>query len=209
MTPPSDRGMPVSGSASAAAAGASPEKSASASVSPRAQPGTAPVQKKLRSCVTCRTRKVRCDKTSPCSNCRRANIPCVVPSTEKLPRWARRLERATTVVDGGDPAAGQVQNRLRKLEGLVKELSGQLGKVQAAGVSPAPPVQRAPKEEQPAVPVDSSASLSSTQSQFGRLVIKGSGQSRYVGSGFWSRINDEVCFPAQRCCNFFTLLIGT
>jgi hypothetical protein len=141
-----------------------------------------------------------------------------VPSTEKLPRWARRLERATTRADpndGDNPAAGQVFNRLRSLEGLVKELSGQLERVQAGGASSVPgvsgsDVSRVPGPSRPsalsghvssASLVDkdasskpaASASLSSAQKQFGRLVIGEAGQSRYVDSGFWSRINDEVC----------------
>ncbi|KAK1837621.1 fungal specific transcription factor domain-containing protein, partial [Colletotrichum chrysophilum] len=33
-----------------------------------------------RSCVTCRRRKVRCDKQMPCSNCRRAVIQCIFPA---------------------------------------------------------------------------------------------------------------------------------
>lgn len=182
---------------SASASATSPEKSASSNVSPASQPpppSTATAQRKLRSCVTCRTRKVRCDKTSPCSNCRRANIACVVPSLEKPPRWARRLDKATTRGADGDedPAASQVFTRLRSLEGLVKELSGQLERVQAGPASSPPVAKQDVREEQldfNAQPVN----LSTAQKQFGRLVIGDAGQSRYVDSGFWSRINDEVC----------------
>ncbi|KAK7964341.1 fungal-specific transcription factor domain-containing protein [Apiospora saccharicola] len=130
--------------------GPGPEKSA------RDAPHTAT---KPRSCVVCRSRKVRCDKLSPCSNCRRANIPCVLPSADRQPRWARRLDRANLAAwsspneaqqqqqqqqslpashqqhsahDLGGAAAVQVTERLQKLESLVKNLSSQLEQAQAA-----------------------------------------------------------------------------
>lgn len=133
---------------------------------------------KRRSCVVCRSRKVRCDKQSPCSNCRRANIACTVPSNDRPPRWARRLAQ---------PAPEDVMERLRTLEHLVKVLRGQLDEANARASSA----------------VVSSAAQSPGSSthdptgdhverQFGRLVLRDSNQSRYIGSGFWSRVNDEV-----------------
>jgi hypothetical protein len=43
--------------------------------------------------------------------------------------------------------------------------------------------------------VSTNANASNVQSQFGRLVLKDANQSRYVSSGFWSRIDDEVRVP--------------
>ncbi|KAF9777777.1 hypothetical protein IL306_004322 [Fusarium sp. DS 682] len=154
---------------------------------------------KLRSCVVCRSRKVRCDKLSPCSNCRKANIPCVVPSNDRPPRWARRLER---IADNGQGAAGQsggtsgteqVMNRLRTLENLVKELSGQLEVANAAASraasSDAPSPQDAVKD---AASPSSTSTASDVQKHFGRMVIKDKNREKYVASGFWSRISDEL-----------------
>ena len=170
--------------------------------------------RKLRSCIVCRSRKVRCDKQSPCSNCRRANIPCVLPATGRPPRWARRLERVVndTAANGAqpqaaqdaDPAVDQVMERLRTLEGLVKELTGQLEQARAAPASEngAPSASHAPRssnqehdtEHQRGVSPASSAS--NVQKQFGRLVLDDANRSRYVSSGFWSRVVDEVGHPA-------------
>lgn len=154
---------------------------------------------KLRSCVVCRSRKVRCDKLSPCSNCRKANIPCVVPSNDRPPRWARRLER---IADNGQGVAGQgaggsgtdqVMNRLRTLENLVKELSGQLEVANAAASrgasSDAPSPQDVVKD---AASPSSTSTASDVQKHFGRMVIKDKNREKYVASGFWSRISDEV-----------------
>ncbi|KAJ4317810.1 hypothetical protein N0V84_007172 [Fusarium piperis] len=174
-------------SASASAA----EKNASSAVPARTT--------KLRSCVVCRSRKVRCDKLSPCSNCRRAGIPCVVPSNDRPPRWARRLER---VVDGStqqgahdaEPAGEQVMERLRNLEDLVKELRGQLEQA-SAGASPAgsgsaqgnPPSEGRRDGSSP-----STSNTSDVQKHFGRMVLQDGSRARYVASGFWSRISDEL-----------------
>ncbi len=166
---------------------------------------------KLRSCVLCRTRKVRCDKQSPCSTCRRAKIACVFPSTDRPPRWARRLERltnSTAAANGGapqsvDPGAGKVMDRLRKLEHLVKELSGQLEQAHASassaggGVSEAnPPGSSTLDHGEETQGVKSSvANPSSVQKEFGRMVVQDASHTRYISSGFWSRVNDEVCWP--------------
>ncbi|KAM5354675.1 hypothetical protein ACJ41O_001322 [Fusarium nematophilum] len=142
---------------------------------------------KLRSCVVCRSRKVRCDKLSPCSNCRRANIPCVVPSNDRPPKWARRLERvadAAAATERGLPAEGteQVMERLRSLESLVRDLSGQLERAKAASSDGQSP-------EKAGSP---SSTASDVQRNFGRMVLKDASRGRYIASGFWSRISDEL-----------------
>lgn len=145
--------------------------------------------------MICRSRKVRCDKQSPCANCRRGNVPCTLPPTDRPPRWARRLERvANTAASIAqtpqelDPASAQVMERLRNLEALVKELNGQLEEAHAANSAINSSAGQSPEysggAEQP--------SEGSVQSQFGRLVIQDSNRSRYISSGFWSRVNDEV-----------------
>ncbi|KAI1748769.1 hypothetical protein F4782DRAFT_341852 [Xylaria castorea] len=158
---------------------------------------------KLRSCVVCRSRKVRCDKQSPCTNCRRAGIPCVIPSADRPPRWARRLERVAHNAVAGERAAqavdtptAQVMERLRSLESLVKDLSSQLEQAHVAanssstGNSPASFAQDPDGEHQKSVPL--TMGTGTIQSQFGRLVLDDVSRSRYVSSGFWSRVNDEL-----------------
>jgi Fungal Zn(2)-Cys(6) binuclear cluster domain len=107
-------------------------------------PSSAPAPRpKLRSCVVCRSRKVRCDKQSPCSNCRRANIACTFPSTDRPPKWTRRLDRlannatasSSPAPQDGNKGVDQVMDRLRNLESLVKELRGQLEQAHAIASS--------------------------------------------------------------------------
>jgi hypothetical protein len=153
---------------------------------------------KPRSCVVCRSRKVRCDKRAPCSNCRRANIACVFPPTDRPPRWARRLDHSSL----SDPKAAQadsvadgVMERLHNLESLVKELSSQLEQAKSAANSAAGGSSGvgSPESSTNDRPPNSSAGDESVQNRFGRLVLQDKNQSRYVSSGFWSRVSDEVC----------------
>ncbi len=78
-----------------------------------------------RSCVVCRRRKVRCDKRMPCANCRRAQIACIFPAPERAPRRPRRKDPNALKQQSSERELELVK-RLRKLEGIVEELSGQI-----------------------------------------------------------------------------------
>lgn len=79
-----------------------------------------------RSCVTCRRRKVRCDKLMPCSNCRRAMVPCIFPAPERAPRRPRRKDPIALKPHQSSEREIELLKRLRKLEGIVEDLSGQV-----------------------------------------------------------------------------------
>lgn len=79
-----------------------------------------------RSCVTCRRRKVRCDKHMPCSNCRRAQIPCIFPAPGRAPRRPRVKDPNAPPKQPSSEREIELMKRLRKLEGIVEELSGQI-----------------------------------------------------------------------------------
>jgi hypothetical protein len=79
-----------------------------------------------RSCVTCRRRKVRCDKHMPCSNCRRAQIPCIFPAPGRAPRRPRPRDPNAPPKQPSSERELELMKRLRKLEGIVEELSGQI-----------------------------------------------------------------------------------
>ncbi|KAJ5278918.1 hypothetical protein N7478_004290 [Penicillium angulare] len=68
-----------------------------------------------RSCVTCRRRKVRCNKRSPCSNCVKAGTDCIFPPPGRAPRKSKR------------PPDAELLSRLRRLEGVIEHLSGKNG----------------------------------------------------------------------------------
>lgn len=131
------------------------------------------------SCVTCRRRKVKCDRREPCDVCVKTGIDCHYPVTGRLPKRARAPPQWTS------PHQKQTDllERLRRLEAVVTELSAQ---VDEANVEP--------KNAQ-MTPV--SAALSSVEMEagededFGRLVTGGDGRVR-IAKSFWSVFCDEV-----------------
>ncbi len=168
--PPSPLAAPVKEEGSADPATTNP------SSAPRLNP---------RSCVTCRRRKVRCNKENPCANCARAGIECVFPGPGRAPRKSRK------------PPDAELLARLRRLEGVVHSLGAQ---VDEHGVlAPAAPAGSAdirarfgegPGGESPT----SDRSDSKRQSMdkgLGRLVISDD-RSRYVSNSFWASMSDEV-----------------
>ncbi|KAF5003640.1 hypothetical protein FDECE_9811 [Fusarium decemcellulare] len=105
-----------------------------AHTSPIQAPGSNTPALNPRSCVTCRRRKVRCDKQMPCSNCRRAQIPCVFPAPGRAPRQPRPRDPNAPPKNSSQREI-ELMKRLRKLEGIVEELSGQI-EVESGGKGP-------------------------------------------------------------------------
>lgn len=94
-----------------------------------------------RSCNTCRRRKVKCDKTFPCSNCSKAHTECVFPGPGRAPR---RMKEKKPGANGQSERETELLKRLRRLEGVVEELSGQVDmEAGRLGGSSASPVARA------------------------------------------------------------------
>ncbi|ORY06889.1 fungal-specific transcription factor domain-domain-containing protein [Clohesyomyces aquaticus] len=140
-----------------------------------------------RSCVTCRKRKVKCDKKQPCSNCSRAKIECIFPGPGRAPRKSRK------------PPDGELMDRLRRLEGVVKTLNAQVEEHEQEKEG----AERSKKDGGDAsmcpngggagggvnVAVDNS--VEGLESRFGRLVVD-QGRSRYINNSFWASLNNEV-----------------
>lgn len=177
-----------------------------------------------RSCVTCRRRKVRCNKRSPCSNCVKAGVDCIFPPPGRAPRKSKR------------PPDAELLSRLRRLEGVIEHLSGKNAEVSGSASSisptqpsttfpplpPAPPStvtapSTAPSSAAPPPPPaqDSGCPFENDdpkklapkkfENEFGRLVID-EGRSRYVSNRLWASLGDEVCracfdLPADRLCD--------
>lgn len=197
-----------------------------------------------RSCVTCRRRKVRCDKHMPCSNCRRAQIPCIFPAPGRAPRRPRPKDPNAPPKQPSSEREIELIKRLRKLEGIVEELSGQIevdtarGNHSSSGNSPEATINPGVDPHSQAVGAGGvrpdradSVAANSSHSQgspgilpgegrpspysynsgsgvlhrqdsinkkFGRLVVNDHGKTRYVSSGLWSKITDEVGTALER-----------
>ena len=137
-----------------------------------------------RSCVTCRRRKVRCDKRYPCSNCIKQGIECIFPGPGRAPRKPRKNPDSELLL------------RLRRLEGVVKSLGAQ---VDEDGSITQPPRAMAMVQDQMSQyssgespePPEGGPKPMSIDKHVGRLVIN-DGRSRYVSNQFWASMGDEI-----------------
>ena len=105
----------------------------------RRDPPIAPHGLNARSCVTCRRRKVKCDKKNPCSNCVKAHVHCVFPAPGRAPRKPRSAAKPIS------DREAELLKRLRRLEGVVEELSGH-NEVEQTKRSPSSDTSSLPKE---------------------------------------------------------------
>ncbi|KAF5602048.1 hypothetical protein FPANT_1574 [Fusarium pseudoanthophilum] len=140
---------------------------------------------KIWSCVTCRRRKIRCDRKDPCNNCLKNSIDCHFPVTGRIPRRTR---------DAKTPAQKQSEllSRLRRLESVVTELAAQVEDENGAKTMGQITVDKEPTESSWAT---SSSSLDHQTSEFdedfGRLVVD-KGGTLHVGNRFWTVFCSEV-----------------
>ncbi|KAE8134088.1 fungal-specific transcription factor domain-containing protein [Aspergillus pseudotamarii] len=143
-----------------------------------------------RSCITCRRRKVRCNKKCPCVNCVKAGIECVFPPPGRAPRKSKR------------PHDAELLSRLKRLEGVIEHLSE---KNASLSTVPSPTQQRSgsvtiaecpgsaepPNAEPDGCPFDPKRKPRNLEHEFGRLVIE-EGRSRYVNNRLWASLGDEI-----------------
>ena len=153
-----------------------------------------------RSCVTCRKRKVKCDKRQPCSNCQKAGIECVFPRPGRAPRRSKK------------PPDAELLARLRRLEGVVQKLGkGVDGEDSSPGGSPEASKDASESLQASQSQIDGSYdcpiaakfsqmdpearfkkfSAIGLEKEMGRLVV-GEGRSRYVSNSFWAGLTEEV-----------------
>lgn len=157
-------------------------------------PGGAGPTPNPRSCVTCRRRKVKCDKKNPCSNCVRAKIDCIFPGPGRAPRKSRK------------PPDAELLERLRRLEGVVTSLNAQVEGHEQEAADREKERHNSPSEEgcpngnsgvkwpakQHGAKVATDNSVEGLENRFGRLVVE-NGRSRYINNSFWASLNNEVC----------------
>lgn len=146
-----------------------------------------------RSCVTCRRRKVRCDKRHPCANCSKASIDCVFPNPGRAPRKTRK------------PPDTELLARLRRLEGVVqslgKDVDGEGGvEEKNTDVKKEKPTSDSVmdggehgvrKDDRGKGCPKRGSGTKTLEKDFGRLVME-EGRSRYVSNSFWASLSDEV-----------------
>ncbi|EEP76966.1 predicted protein [Uncinocarpus reesii 1704] len=130
-----------------------------------------------RSCVTCRRRKIRCNKVQPCSNCVKARVECVFPKPGRAPRKSKKGTEAELLA------------RLKTLEAAVKSI-GKPEAVEGNFADEAKPSSGL-NANGCAERSSNNAELDSVNDEMGRLVVSDD-QSRYISNRFWTRFGDEI-----------------
>ncbi|KZN93739.1 putative transcriptional regulatory protein [Penicillium chrysogenum] len=134
------------------------------------------------SCVTCRRRKVKCNRRDPCSNCVKTGIACVFPAS------ARKFERASK------PPKIDVIDRLKRLEDMVKNIQHPI-----FPETTSPPMDTAGNgivtafEKCPFLDTDPRVARQKHGSpeEFGRLMVD-NGCSRYISNRLWASLSDQI-----------------
>ncbi|KAF2211648.1 hypothetical protein CERZMDRAFT_112381 [Cercospora zeae-maydis SCOH1-5] len=133
-----------------------------------------------RSCVTCRKRKVKCNKVWPCNHCSRGHIECVFPAPGRAPRKPRKL---------GEGRDKELLERLRQLETVVKGLGAEVPAGRPAATATVS--KDAEQEFRNKTRWGEDQQKGRFETRFGRLVVN-EGKSRYINNSFWANLSNEV-----------------
>ncbi|KAF2103639.1 hypothetical protein NA57DRAFT_50511 [Rhizodiscina lignyota] len=168
----------------------------------------------LLSCITCRRRKVKCDKKQPCIHCTKMGIECVYPASGRKPRRPRRPQDRT----GSNEE--DLMRRLKKLEEAIANIGATTREEQSREYADqkeeialhdseneiasddfrtAQRIEGKRQEEQSEGIEQrndnphrlTGSNLRGLEVEFGRLVVD-AGRSRYVNPSFWASLDDEV-----------------
>ncbi|KAF2139590.1 uncharacterized protein K452DRAFT_320242 [Aplosporella prunicola CBS 121167] len=132
------------------------------------------------SCITCRARKIRCDKTQPCSACTRSGVECIFPSQRAQRRKQGRRNE-------------ELLRRLDHLEGLVERLGGEVA-VTARAAKGKPLEEQAETSEyaeQWLGGLPPRAGQGAPKEEGTHPVMKEDG-GRYLSEDFWTSLSGEV-----------------
>lgn len=78
---------------------------------------------KPKACVSCRARKVKCDRGTPCTNCTRWSLQCVFPSPVRKCRRVRKAAKAPTTSEAGLRNEGVSAEVAQQLDETLQSLS--------------------------------------------------------------------------------------
>ncbi|KAJ3479025.1 hypothetical protein NLG97_g8424 [Lecanicillium saksenae] len=146
------------------------------------------------SCLVCRQRKVRCDHTQPCSNCKRANIDCeyVVPVRGKRKRTRPSRETLHAKIQRYE---SMLKTRGVDVTGRAESEDG-LSESNETADSPTSLSVATPRNET-APPMGFRSALIKTPGSGPKLVSKEGNSRYYENSTLWTDINDDFRHPDE------------
>ena len=131
----------------------------------------------IRSCLSCRQKRIRCNREQPCAGCLKHSIACMYPPLER-PLRKRRAKNSPGLL-----------NRLQALENSIDRLSAVAlapGEQQAADTTPPPADTEANQEND--CPMGHAPHRHTPTA---RLLVN-QNSTRYYNNAFWSKLTDEV-----------------
>ncbi|KAI1086853.1 hypothetical protein F5B19DRAFT_109169 [Rostrohypoxylon terebratum] len=121
------------------------------------------------SCELCQRRKIKCDKSNPCSSCAKADMKCIPIYRKRLPR-GRHVHPRSSAAAAANKGSDELRERISRLEALVVDLSG----------TPDTCATNAPLNLE-------SATLSSNCGAVDNIVA-----GKEFGQQFWAQIAEEI-----------------
>lgn len=131
------------------------------------------------SCKTCRSKKIKCNRVHPCTNCTKAAVECVFPERKRMQRPRKTKNQ-------------ELLNRISRLETIVgkvdaqslKNLNIDISDIGLAATSPGPAPNSAESQAVPHETQPCPDALPETSA--------GVPTPRYLGVDFWSSLSHEV-----------------
>ncbi|CAG8974704.1 hypothetical protein HYALB_00006440 [Hymenoscyphus albidus] len=161
-----------------------------------AKPPTKPSRQRFKaqlSCTLCRTRKLKCDRNSPCQNCIKRDLS----SSCTFIHAGLRREKAAALQKSGNVGRKDVRSQISHLEQLVVSLMKKSGGIDQnrLGISPGPSSDGPRASDFSSSTGDDQwteiTGLSNTTESFGMINIDDD-QPNYVGSSHWAAILDNI-----------------
>ncbi|EFR05469.1 fungal specific transcription factor domain-containing protein [Nannizzia gypsea CBS 118893] len=140
----------------------------------------APPQLKPYACVLCQQRKVKCDRQSPCSGCRRYEINCIYRPPPAPKRRKRRSPEETLLA------------RLRKYEELLVGLGVDVNNIDENKPDNHPAASETPAGSGSKAEPDSEQG--ELKNQFSRMII-GDGKTQLLENSLWVNLSSEIGDP--------------
>jgi hypothetical protein len=137
------------------------------------------------SCVTCRQRKVKCNKSNPCNHCTKVGIQCVFPNRVRVSRAKQTASKTRDV---------ELLKRISRLESLVSKI-GALDTMKVGhgeNNSPSRRTSNITNLMSISSDVPSGNAQNRVDEKYASFVKKQETGTPYLSSEFWTSLCDEV-----------------
>lgn len=145
----------------------------------------APPTLKPYACVLCQQRKVRCDRQSPCSGCRKYEVNCIYRPPPAPKRRKRRSPEETLLA------------RLRKYEELLVGLGVDVSNIdehKSDSHHAAPEASGLTYNSGSGSKIDPDGDQEDLKNQFGRMIIR-DGKTHLLENSLWVNLSSEIGDP--------------